>query len=64
MAKMCSKKCVTKYSDGDLAVGEMTCVDRCVGKYMHAQEIVGAELKNFEDQVKAQEAIKQSFQQS
>ena len=61
---MCSKKCVTKYPDGDLSVGEMTCVDRCVGKYMHAQELVGEELKKFEEQVKAQEAIKKSFQQS
>ena len=55
---------MTKFSDGDLAVGEMTCIDRCVGKYMHAQEVVGNELKTFEESVKAQEAIKQSFQQS
>lgn len=37
----CARKCIIKYTDGDLAVGEMACVDRCVGKYMQAQEKVG-----------------------
>ena len=44
-----------RYTDGDLAVGEMACVDRCVGKYMQAQERVGQVLNNFEQQMKAQE---------
>lgn len=52
---MCAKKCIVRYTDGELAVGEMACVDRCVGKYMQAQEKVGEVLNNFEIQMKAQE---------
>lgn len=38
---MCFQKCVLKMSgDSDLNVGEMTCVDRCVSKYMEAQDKV------------------------
>jgi import inner membrane translocase subunit TIM10 len=36
MASTCNKKCVTGYHDGELNVGEMTCVDRCVYKYLQA----------------------------
>jgi hypothetical protein len=49
---MCGKKCFVKYNDGDLAVGEMVCIDRCVGKYMQAQEKVGQVLNSFEQQMK------------
>lgn len=45
-----------RYNDGDLAVGEMACVDRCVGKYMQAHDKVVQVLNNFEQQMKAQEA--------
>ena len=55
MSQTCAKKCIVRYTDGDLAVGEMACVDRCVGKYMQAQERVGQVLNNFEQQMKAQE---------
>eukprot|EP00596_Hydrurales_sp_CCMP1899_P003175 CAMPEP_0119042916 /NCGR_PEP_ID=MMETSP1177-20130426/16271_1 /TAXON_ID=2985 /ORGANISM="Ochromonas sp, Strain CCMP1899" /LENGTH=85 /DNA_ID=CAMNT_0007010023 /DNA_START=121 /DNA_END=378 /DNA_ORIENTATION=- len=55
MSQMCGKKCFVKYNDGDLAVGEMVCIDRCVGKYMQAQEKVGSVLNSFEQQMKAQE---------
>ena len=60
---MCAKKCVKRYHDGDLAVGEMACIDRCVGKYMQAQEKVGQVLDSFEENAKAQEAANASMQQ-
>lgn len=57
MSEGCFRKCVTAYHDGELSVGEMTCTDRCVGKYMEAQEKVGAVLNAFEQQLKAQEQL-------
>jgi len=56
MTETCAKKCVVRHNDGDLNVAEMLCVDRCVGKYMQAQEAVGNSLRKYEDQLKAQEA--------
>lgn len=58
MATSCFKKCVVQQHDSDLSVGEMSCTDRCVGKYMQAQEIVGEVLYKFEQQMKAQEQLK------
>lgn len=62
MVTSCNKKCVVRYNEPDLNVGEMACVDRCVGKYMQAQEKVGAVLHNFEEQMKAQEAANAQYQ--
>lgn len=55
MAIMCNKKCVVKQTDGELSVGEMSCTDRCVGKYLQAQEKVGEVLFNFEQRMQANE---------
>lgn len=50
---------MTSYTDGDLAIGEMTCIDRCTGKYMHAQNVVGEILQAFEaSQAKLQQSPK------
>ena len=51
MIHSCNKKCVVKFNEPDLQVGEMSCVDRCVGKYMQAQERVAEVLQNFEKQM-------------
>ena len=56
MTSSCFKKCVIAQHDSELQVGEMACIDRCVGKYMQAQNQVGAVLQKFEEQVKQQEA--------
>ena len=42
MVAACLKKCVSKkYHEGDLNLGETTCVDRCTHKYFQAMAIVG-----------------------
>ncbi|CAM9413634.1 unnamed protein product [Discosporangium mesarthrocarpum] len=55
MSNLCFKKCVVKMAgEADLTVGEMTCVDRCVAKYMETQEKVGVILKKAEEGMQAQ----------
>jgi import inner membrane translocase subunit TIM10 len=56
MSATCFKKCVNAYNDSDLNVGEMTCTDRCISKYLQTQEKVGTVLQAFEAQARAQEA--------
>jgi import inner membrane translocase subunit TIM10 len=34
MTEQCYRKCVAMYKEAELSVGEATCVDRCVHKYM------------------------------
>lgn len=55
MAMSCHKKCVFKTADGELNTGEMSCIDRCVGKYMGAHDKIGKVLNDFEKQLKMQE---------
>ena len=49
MTEQCFRKCVAMYKDADLSVGEATCVDRCVHKYMtvhsKVQEVLGDHAK-------------------
>lgn len=54
---MCFKKCVAKYHEADLAVGEMSCVDRCVGKYSQCHDEIGTVLQEFEKQAKLQQKV-------
>ncbi|EGG20729.1 mitochondrial import inner membrane translocase subunit 10 [Cavenderia fasciculata] len=34
LQKACASKCVMKYSDSELAVGESLCAERCTEKWM------------------------------
>ncbi|KAH9258511.1 hypothetical protein BASA81_003013 [Batrachochytrium salamandrivorans] len=37
-------------NSADLNVGEMSCADRCVGKYLKAQEVVGQKFQEAQQQ--------------
>lgn len=43
----CWAKCVYRVKDaaGDMNIGEMACVDRCVSKYVEVQAVVREELE-------------------
>ena len=42
LTNSCFEKCIDhKYKDGDLNVGENSCVDRCAAKYWQVVGIVG-----------------------
>lgn len=53
---MCFAKCMGKMVDPDLNVGEMSCVDRCVMKYMQVQNQVGLKLREETLQMQQQQA--------
>lgn len=57
IASTCFEKCASrKHRDPDLALGEMTCTDRCVSKYLETQQLVGAVLqKANQDQLDQQQ---------
>lgn len=51
ISTVCFDKCMTRMKEADLNVAEMTCLDRCVVKYMEAQTIVGLKLKEQTEQI-------------
>lgn len=58
MNRACFQKCVQNLKEGDLQVGEMTCVDRCVGKFMEARERM---YESFQKQSEAQQQQQQAI---
>jgi hypothetical protein len=56
IASSCFQKCTSaKHREPDLSLGEMTCTDRCVSKYLEAQERVGAVLQKANEAQMAQQ---------
>lgn len=45
MVDLCYQKCVSQYKEPDMNVGELSCVDRCVAKYMQVHFRVGTKLQ-------------------
>lgn len=61
IASSCFSKCASrKHKEPDLSLGEMTCTDRCVSKYLEGQQLVGAVLQRAnEAQMQQQQAMQQ-----
>lgn len=57
MTNLCYNKCVKHYNENDLNVGESSCLDRCIGKYLSAQNSVGEIINKFENQLQAQQQM-------
>ena len=56
IAASCFSKCASaKHREADLSLGEMTCADRCVSKYLESQERVGAVLQKANEAQLAQQ---------
>ncbi|CCA77870.1 hypothetical protein PIIN_00516 [Serendipita indica DSM 11827] len=46
MVATCASKCLNqRYSEGELTKGEAVCVDRCVGKFIEANKVIGEKLR-------------------
>jgi len=61
----CFRKCAArKHREQDLSLGEMTCTDRCVAKYLDAQEKVGIVLQKANEQQVQQQKAMMDMQQS
>ncbi|KJP86615.1 hypothetical protein AK88_03719 [Plasmodium fragile] len=45
MQNTCWSKCIPDVNDSLLSVGETSCVDRCVHKYMEIHTLVGKNLQ-------------------
>lgn len=54
LSRTCFQKCKFKYTDGQLNVGEMSCIDRCSGKYMQAYSALGVKMAQVEKDIMAQ----------
>lgn len=64
MAAQCFEKCASKkHKENDLALGEMSCADRCTSKFLEAQEKVGVKLQQAnEAQAKQQQSLQEMQQ--
>jgi import inner membrane translocase subunit TIM10 len=46
MSDTCWKKCIPHVKEGALTVGEMSCTDRCVSKFLDTHAMIGVELNS------------------
>jgi Tim10/DDP family zinc finger len=55
IAARCFDKCASRrHRDADLSLGEMSCTDRCVSKYLESQQLVGQVLQKANEQQQQQ----------
>jgi len=65
LTKTCFNKCASrKHKEPDLQLGEMSCLDRCVSKYMEAQEKVGVVMQKANEKQAQQMQAMQQMQKS
>ncbi|TYZ61168.1 hypothetical protein PybrP1_012384 [[Pythium] brassicae (nom. inval.)] len=63
MSRVCFHKCKFKYTDGQLNVGEMSCTDRCAGKYMQAFSALSVKMESVEKELVASANMNAGVQQ-
>ena len=64
IASSCFQKCASRrHREADLSLGEMTCADRCVSKYLEGQQLIGVVLQKANEQQAQQQQAMQSMQQ-
>lgn len=66
IAASCFQKCASrKHKEAEISLGEMSCTDRCVSKYLESQQRVGEVLQKANEaqleQQKNLEAMQKSF---
>mmetsp|Transcript_15885 Transcript_15885/g.32549 ORF Transcript_15885/g.32549 Transcript_15885/m.32549 type:complete len:103 (+) Transcript_15885:135-443(+) len=64
IASVCFAKCANrKHKEPDLSLGEMTCTDRCVSKYLEGQQLIGVVLQKANEEQARQQMAAQQMQQ-
>ena len=65
IAASCFSKCASRrHRDPDLSLGEMSCADRCVSKYLESQQRIGAVLQQANEQQQAQQQSMMEMQKA